>query len=52
MLFVFVVGEHIPVKQGLRLSISVPFSRFKIVGEHIPVKQGLRLPFASLLDTV
>ncbi len=37
------VGEHIPVKQGLRPSRSFFSSGPNIpVGEHIPVKQGLR----------
>ncbi len=38
-----IVGEHIPVKQGLRLFHCHSGDEFKIrVGEHIPVKQGLR----------
>ena len=37
------VGEHIPVKQGLRLLFVFPPTSTTYVGEHIPVKQGLRL---------
>ena len=39
------VGEHIPVKQGLRRSLLLAFCFSDCVGEHIPVKQGLRLVF-------
>ena len=35
--------EHIPLKQGLRLSISaLALILFRTLREHIPLKQGLR----------
>ena len=36
------LAEHIPVKQGLRQSLTLLSKDFAALAEHIPVKQGLR----------
>ena len=46
------VGEHIPVKQGLRRSLLLAFCFSDCVGEHIPVKQGLRLFYEFLFENI
>jgi hypothetical protein len=37
------LAEHIPLKQGLRPSLSLYLVKCIILAEHIPLKQGLRL---------
>ena len=50
-ILIYLVRDHLPLQQGLRLSISTVRVAPSIVRDHLPLQQGLRLPVSALRIT-